>query len=113
MDPNEGLRLLLTSATEGCVPAMSELGYIYLEGHYGVPVNRPEALKWIRLAANAGWANAQFNLGYCYERGLGLQKTLPKPLHGIVWPLNKQTSSPLGPWGCATWKDVGCGATFL
>src|SRR5436190_1569723 len=57
-DPGEGMRLLHSSAGNGCLPAMNELGYIYLEGHYGVPADPVEALKWIRPAAQSGWANA-------------------------------------------------------
>src|SRR5690349_20776216 len=32
-DAVEGVRLLRASAAHGCLPAMAELGYIYLEGH--------------------------------------------------------------------------------
>ncbi len=55
---------------------MSELGYIYLEGRFGIPMDRAEALKWNVSAAKGGWANAQSNLGYCYERGLGVEVDL-------------------------------------
>ena len=82
VDLAEGLRLLRGSAAKGCLPAMNELGYINLEGHYGVPADRTEALKWIRSAAAHGWANAQCNLGYCYERGLGIE---PDAVQAATW----------------------------
>ena len=31
-------------------------------------------MKWFRLAAEQGYANAQFNMGYSYAKGYGLKK---------------------------------------
>jgi len=36
-DATEGMRLLRSSAAQGCLPAMAELGYIYLGGTTGCP----------------------------------------------------------------------------
>ena len=36
--------------------------------------NYAEAVKWYRKAAEQGNANAQKNLGVCYEKGLGVSK---------------------------------------
>ncbi len=38
----------------------------------GVPQDFAEAMKWYRLAADQGYANAQFNLGWMYEYGQGV-----------------------------------------
>ena len=38
----------------------------------GVPQNHAEAVKWFRLAADQGNANAQFNLGLMYANGQGV-----------------------------------------
>ncbi len=40
-----------------------------------------EAVKWYRLAADQGnmWA-AQYNLGYCYANGCGVEKSPEKAL---------------------------------
>jgi TPR repeat protein/tRNA A-37 threonylcarbamoyl transferase component Bud32 len=41
---------------------------------FGTKVNFEEAVKWYRLAADQGYANAQCNLGFCYEKGNGVMK---------------------------------------
>jgi TPR repeat protein len=41
---------------------------MYAEGR-GVPQNYPEAMKWYRLAADQGYAEAQVNLGITYYNG--------------------------------------------
>lgn len=47
------------------------LGRMYAEGR-GVPLNRDEAAKWFRKAAEKGIQDAQFRLGGMYERGEGV-----------------------------------------
>ena len=62
------------AAKQGDVLAQSLLGLIgwmYANG-YGVPENDREAVKWYRLAAEQGNANAQNNLGTMYDRGEGV-----------------------------------------
>ena len=44
---------------------------MYMEGQ-GAPQDYAEALKWFRLAAMQGHADAQHNLGYMYDNGLGV-----------------------------------------
>ena len=44
---------------------------MYANGE-GVPENDAEAVKWYRLAAEQGHADAQFNLGNMYARGDGV-----------------------------------------
>jgi TPR repeat protein len=41
---------------------------------WGVPQDYAEAVKWYRLAADPGDANAQFNLGAMYAEGHGAPK---------------------------------------
>ena len=38
----------------------------------GVPQDYAEAVKWYRLAAEQGDANAQYNLGLMYDNGQGV-----------------------------------------
>ena len=38
----------------------------------GVPQDYKEAIKWYRLAAEQGNANAQYNLGLMYDNGEGV-----------------------------------------
>ncbi len=48
-----------------------ELGRRYVKGD-GVPQDYAEALKWFRLDAEQGDAEAQYNLGFMYENGEGV-----------------------------------------
>lgn len=50
--------------------AQLNLGKMYFKGE-GVPLNYQEAMKWFRLAAARGNANAEFLLGMMYEDGQG------------------------------------------
>ena len=47
------------------------LGWMYAGGK-GVPQDYKTALKWYRLAAEQGNANAQISLGYMYAKGEGV-----------------------------------------
>jgi len=40
----------------------------------GVPQDHKEAVKWYRLAAEQGFASAQFHLGTFYEQGQGVSQ---------------------------------------
>ena len=51
---------------------------MYLLGEY-VPKDSAEAVKWFRLAAEQGDAQAQFQLGVMYDMGLGV------PQNNIGW----------------------------
>ena len=42
----------------------------------GVPQNDAEAVRWYRLAAEQGGADAQFNLGAMYAQGRGVAQDL-------------------------------------
>ena len=48
--------------------AQWELGYIYASGQ-GAPQDYTEGLKWLRKAANQGFGEAQFYLGFLYDKG--------------------------------------------
>jgi hypothetical protein len=47
------------------------LGLIYSKGQ-GVPQDYKEAVKWYRLSAEQGVAQAQYKLGWMYSNGLGV-----------------------------------------
>ena len=40
----------------------------------GMAVNRAEFLRWCRTAAEQGLPEAQYALGMCYRRGLGVEQ---------------------------------------
>jgi hypothetical protein len=44
---------------------------MYRDGK-GVPQDDVEAVRWYRLAADQGHANAQYNLGVMYDIGAGV-----------------------------------------
>ena len=60
----DGIRL----AQAGDAQAQLEVGNCYIHGD-GVPVDQEEAMRWWRLAADQGNANAQLNLGVTLLKG--------------------------------------------
>ena len=54
---------------------------MYRDGE-GVAVNKSEAFKWFKLAAEKGYADAQANLGFCYLNGEGIDSN---KLEGFKW----------------------------
>ena len=63
---------LIRRAEQGDKVAQNDLGAVYAKTYYGWPFynNRyDKAFKWYRLAAEQGYAAAQFNLGNMYEKG--------------------------------------------
>jgi uncharacterized protein len=61
------------AASRGHVRSQYWLGRIY-GGDEDYPVDLPEALKWLQMAAEAGDADAQCNLGVHYHEGLGVAR---------------------------------------
>ena len=49
------------------------MGAMYEKGQ-GVPQDYKEAVKWYRLSAEQGYADAQYNLGQIYRRGEGVPR---------------------------------------
>ena len=72
---------LLENARAGIVSAQVKLAGCYAEGR-GVRVNRREAAKWYRAAADRGNVTAQCHLGRCYEKGWGVKKS---ELEAVEW----------------------------
>jgi TPR repeat protein len=56
--------------------AQFKIGMAYDAGLFGMPKNYREAVKWYCLAAHQGHSDAQVNLGYMYERGLGVMENV-------------------------------------
>jgi TPR repeat protein len=72
---------LLENAKAGIVSAQVKLADCYAEGR-GVRVNRREAAKWYRAAAEKGNVTAQCHLGRCYEKGWGVKRS---ELEAVEW----------------------------
>ena len=49
-------------------------GHFVLGSQVSTPQDNAEAVKWYRKAADQGYADAQFNLGFMYKEGLGVQQ---------------------------------------
>ena len=61
-------------AKEGSSGAQLALGKLYFEGAEGVEQNHKKAAVWFQKAADQGNARGMFNLGVCYDGGLGVDK---------------------------------------
>lgn len=47
------------------------MGRLLIAGEYGVPADTASALQWLQAAAEQGSAAAWFNMGTCFEWGVG------------------------------------------
>lgn len=73
---------LLKKAESGDAEAQRQLGDLYFFGDTGLPKDPVKAVEWYRRAADQGHADAQFNLGRCYETGIGAKKSLTD---AVMW----------------------------
>jgi signal peptidase I len=66
--------------------AYSGVGFVPVENFFGVvtcAMAGAEAVKWIRMAAEQGFAQAQYKLGLTYARGLGVDP--PNFVRAYMW----------------------------
>ena len=61
-------------AEKGDAQSQSELGNTFYLGSLGVEKDAVEAAKWFCKAAKQNHADAQYNLGVCYDKGQGVVK---------------------------------------
>lgn len=73
-DRTKAAQLAKKAADQGFHEAQNRIGYQYLNG-FGVGKNYAEAVKYFNLAAKENM-HAQYNLAYCYENGLEVEKNL-------------------------------------
>lgn len=76
----ESVKRIETRAFDGMPEAQHDLAAIYTAGHGNVKQNYERALFWFEQAANAGVANAAYNLGVLYHQGLGTAPDLTKAI---------------------------------
>lgn len=69
-------------AQGGDARAMNKLGDAFDDGTHGVSKNKPAAFYWYQKAAQAGDAQGQNNLAYCYKTGTG---TVANSTQAIQW----------------------------
>lgn len=68
----EAEKWLSMAADQGSAWALKNLGLIYAHGSDGIPVDQVKAAELFRRAAVQDDADAQYDLGWCYESGLGV-----------------------------------------
>jgi len=59
-------------ALKGDAAAQWRVGFSYDQGLSGQAINKKEAVRWYRLSAEQGYANAQFYLAFSYANGQGV-----------------------------------------
>jgi TPR repeat protein len=74
------VKTIETQAFDGVPEAQHDLAAIYTAGHAGVKQDFKRAFFWFEQAANAGVANAAYNLGVLYHQGLGTKADLRKAI---------------------------------
>ena len=70
--------LLYTTAEEGKLWAIYHLGMSYRDGVEGFDKNLPKGVRYIRMAAEKGYALAQSELGVMYSKGVGVPRDMKK-----------------------------------
>jgi TPR repeat protein len=80
--PRTAFQELQAKAEEGDPQSQFEVACAYYSGQRGVTRNEVEAVKWYRKAAEQNYASAQYNLGFCYERGIGVTEDL---VEAVKW----------------------------
>ena len=93
-DVDGGIRLLRQSAETGDRKGMFSYGYFLYLGN-GIAVNKPEGIRYIRLAAEADWSIAQFQMSRMnYFGDVGIAKNIPE---AVRWArLSAENGSPSG-----------------
>ena len=77
--PEKARKLLEQAAASGYMPAQYDFGMLYLYGKTSMagekefPKDETLAVKWLLKAAEQGDSLAQYQLGECYEEGMGVE----------------------------------------
>jgi TPR repeat protein len=78
----KGDALLLKAGELGSLEAQRDLGALFATGNWTGPRDSVRAVEWYRHAAERGHADAQYNLGFMYLLGEGVQAD---PDEGLRW----------------------------
>ncbi len=84
-DLRKAEQLMQQAAAQGLPDAQNHLARFYMEGHAQGGINFKEAVKWYRLAARQGHADAQMAMGMAYHFGDGVEAKDSK--QGYQWLL--------------------------
>jgi localization factor PodJL len=69
---------LADAAKSGDPMALFEIGARYSDGRAGLPADPKEAATWYQLAADKGFAPAEYRVGSIYEKGTGVARDIDK-----------------------------------
>jgi len=75
------LQRWMVPAKDGDAEAQYYVARIYANGMDNVDIDYAEAASWYQMAADQGYAEAKQELGYLYERGLGVEQDSLKALN--------------------------------
>ena len=75
------LQRWMVPAKDGDAEAQYYVARIYANGMDNVDIDYAEAASWYQMAADQGYAEAKQELGYLYERGLGVEQDALKALN--------------------------------
>jgi TPR repeat protein len=92
----------LNSALKGNVLAQYNVGVFQYLGKGFAQPNYTEAAKWFTMAANQGYAKAQYNLGTLYENGEGVGRAWLRRSSGIGLPPSSRMPRPSTRWELCT-----------
>lgn len=72
-EKEKAFKMLEESAESGNLESQNMLGTCKTFERFGMEINEEEGVKWYRMAAEQGYAEAQCNLAFCYKRGIGVE----------------------------------------
>ncbi len=81
--------LLYAIADEGKDWAQCILGFRYLNGSEGFDMNLPEGVRYMQMAAEKGFAPAQYKLGSMYDKGQGVPQDWEQSFHWYLQAANQ------------------------
>jgi len=82
MNATKAIELYEIATHNGSIRAYNGLGYLYYYGTEQVAKNTTLALQYFLMAAQYETdGDALFNTAYCYEYGIGTEKSLEKAIH--------------------------------
>lgn len=73
-ESEKAFKLLEQSARSGNAESQNMMGTCKSFERFGMEINEEEAVKWYRMAADQGYAEAQCNLAFCYKKGIGVEE---------------------------------------
>lgn len=80
VDETMAYRYYEQAAQGGDVEGLYRMGMIYFTGELTQKQSYEQAFTWFLRAANQFHVDALYNIAYCYEHGLGVEKSVPNAI---------------------------------